>query len=152
LISKQQNKTVKGDESGRTQMEPAKERRRYQRYSVKPGVFALLGPDSSRMGRIIDISPDGLAFLYKNGRDKLARFYKMSILFDDSPDSSYSPFIFNVKVVSDVEIENESPFSSAVIKRFGMQFDDLTYYQKAWLAECIRDHTNGVVECMLSLE
>jgi hypothetical protein len=129
-----------------------KERRNHERYSVRPGVLAVLGPDSSRMGQIIDISPDGLAFYYKNGRDKLAESYRMSILFDDSLDSSYSPFIFNVKVVSDIEIENESPFSSAVIKRFGVQFNDLTYYQKAWLSECIRDHTTGLLECALPPE
>jgi len=133
-------------------MEARKERRKHERYSVRPGVLAVLGPDSSQMGQIVDISPDGLAFHYKNGRDKLAKSYKMSILFDDSLDSNYSPFIFNVKVVSDIEIENESPFSSAVIKRFGMQFNDLTYYQKAWLAECIRDHTTGLLECTLPPE
>jgi hypothetical protein len=104
------------------------------------------------MGQVVDISPDGLAFLYKNGRDKISKSYKMSILFDDSLESSYSPFIFDVTVVSDIVIENESPFSNAVIKRFGMQFNDLTYYQRAWLVECIRDHTTGLLECKLPLE
>ncbi len=133
-------------------MEARRERRKHERYSVRPGVLAVLGPDSSRMGQIVDISPDGLAFHYKKGRDNLAESYKMSILFDDSLDSNYSPFIFDVKVVSDIEIENESPFSSAVIKRFGMQFNDLTYYQKAWLTECIRDHTIGLLECKWPVE
>jgi len=134
------------------EMEAGKERRNHKRYSVRPGVFAVLGPDSSRMGQIIDISPDGLAFHYKNGRDKIAKSYKMSILFDDSLEPSYSPFIFEVTVVSDIVIESESPFSNAVVKRFGMQFLDLTYYQRAWLAECIRDHTTGLLECKLPPE
>jgi len=130
-------------------MRAGKERRKHKRYSVKPGVFAVIGPDSSRMGQIVDISPDGLAFYYKNCRDKISKSYKMSILFDDSLEASYSPFIFDVTVISDIVIEDDSPFSNAVIKRFGMRFSDLTYYQRAWLTECIRDHTTGLLECKL---
>ncbi len=121
------------------------ERRNHARFKVESGVFAVLGPYSVQMGQIVDISESGLAFHYKKGGEIIADSYEVSILFDGTKDASYSPFKFNAKAVSDVAVANESPFSTAVIRRFGMQFSGLTYYQRSWLTECIRNHTTGKV-------
>jgi len=113
---------------------------------VKPGVFAVLGPYSSQMGQVVDISQGGLSFQYKQGNEKKLDTYEVSILFDGRSDSNTSPFKFIGKPVSDVEVRNKNPFSTSVIRRFSIAFKDLTYYQQAWLAECIRNHTCGPID------
>jgi hypothetical protein len=118
------------------------EQRAHQRFTAVPGVLAVLGPNSKKMGQILDISKGGLAFKYKNGtREADADSYQLSILLDDNSSLSHRPFKFNASIVSDIEVANEVQFSNAVIKRCGIQFHDLTYYQQSWLDECIRNHT-----------
>lgn len=122
------------------------DRRNHTRFMVKPGVFAVLGPYSFQMGQIVDISEGGLAFQYKKGKEKDADLYEVSILFDGKSDNNTSPFKFTGKAISDVEVKSSNPFSTAVIRRFSMKFEELTYYQQSWLAECIRNHTTGQVD------
>jgi hypothetical protein len=122
------------------------ERRNHIRFLVKPGVFAVLGPYSFQMGQIVDISEGGLAFQYKQGKEESADTYEVSILFDGKSDNNTSPFKFTGKAISDVEVRGTNPFSTAVIKRFSIEFENLTYYQQAWLSECIRNHTIGKVD------
>jgi len=119
------------------------EQRAHDRYKAKPGVLAVLGPFSKKMGQVIDISKGGLAFHYKNGVVEVQEdAYELSILFDDSNGMNHRPFKFSASIVTDFEVENEVQFSNAVIRRCGMQFADLTYYQKTWLDECIQNHTD----------
>jgi hypothetical protein len=40
------------------------ERRKQKRFRVPRGIFVLINPDSSKVGQIIDIGMDGLAFDY----------------------------------------------------------------------------------------
>jgi len=122
------------------------DRRNHTRFMVKSGVFAVLGPYSFQMGQIVDISEGGLAFQYKQGKEKDSDLYEISILFDGKADNNTSPFKFTGKVISDVEVRSTNPFSTAAIRRFSMKFEDLTYYQQAWLSECIRNHTIGKVD------
>lgn len=122
------------------------DRRNHIRFAVKPGVFAVLGPYSSQMGQIIDISKGGLAFQYKQGKEEKADIYEVSILFDGKSDSNTSPFKFVGKAVSDVAVKSSNPYSIAEVRRFSMAFTDLTYYQQAWLEECIQKHTTGQID------
>jgi hypothetical protein len=46
------------------------ERRKYERFQVSMGLFVVLGPHSTKMGRVIDVSPAGLAFSHVD-RDEL---------------------------------------------------------------------------------
>ena len=118
------------------------EQRAHKRFKAQAGSLAVLGPKSKKMGQIIDISKGGLAFHYKNGVvEEPDDAYELSILFDDRDNITHRPFKFNASIVSDFEVENQVQFSTAVIKRCGVQFDDLTYYQQTWLDECIRNHT-----------
>ena len=122
------------------------DRRNHIRFAVKSGVFAVLGPYSSQMGPIIDISKGGLAFQYKQGNEKIADMYEVSILFDGKSDSNTSPFKFVGKAVSDVAVKSTNPYSTAAVRRFSIAFTDLTYYQQSWLEECIRNHTVGQID------
>lgn len=122
-------------------MERVNERRKYQRFNVKPGVLAVFGPASEKMGQIIDISQGGLSFNYKSGRETADDSYELSILFDDNSNLNHRPCKFSASVVSDIEIENEKQYSTAVIRRCSLRFEDLTYYQKTWLDDCMRNYT-----------
>ncbi len=127
-------------------MERVAERRKHKRFNVQPGVLAVLGPASAKMGQIIDVCRGGLAFHYKEGNEKSAESYELSILFDDNNKLNHRPFKFNTSVVSDIEVVNEKPFSKAIIRRCSLEFDDLTYYQTAWLDDCIRNYTTGSIQ------
>lgn len=122
------------------------DRRKHIRFAVKPGAFAILGPYSSQMGPILDISKGGLSFQYKQGKEKKADIYEVSILFDGKSETNTSPFKFVGKAVSDVAVRSNNPYSIAEVRRFSMAFTDLTYYQQAWLEECIRNHTTGQID------
>jgi len=117
------------------------EQRAHKRFKAQAGVLAVLGPNSKKMGQLIDISKGGLAFHYKNGIEEPDVNYELSILFDDSNTLNHRPFKFNASIISDIKVRNEVQFSTATIKRCGIQFEDLTYYQETWLDECIRNHT-----------
>lgn len=122
-------------------MERVSERRKYQRFNVKPGVLAVFGPASEKMGQIIDISQGGLSFNYKEGPGMADGSYELSILFDDNSNLNHRPCKFSASIVSDIKIENEKQYSAAVIRRCGLQFGALTYYQKTWLDDCMRNYT-----------
>lgn len=118
------------------------EQRAHERFKAKSGVLAVLGPDSKKMGQVIDIGKGGLAFNYKNGiKEPDDEAHELSILFDDNNSLNHRPFKFYTSIVSDIEVKNEIQFSTATIWRCGLQFEDLTYYQQTWLDECIRNHT-----------
>jgi hypothetical protein len=117
------------------------EQRAHERFEAQPGVLAVLGPNSRKMGQVLDISKGGLAFNYKNGIKEPEEVYELSILLDDSNGLNHRPFKFNAAVVSDKKVANDVQFSNATIRRCGVQFLDLTYYQQTWLDECIRNHT-----------
>ncbi len=117
------------------------ERRKHKRFNVEPGVLAVLGPSSAKMGQIIDVCQGGLSFHYKDGNEQPAESYELSILFDDNNNLNHRPFKFNTSLVSDIEVANEKQFSTAVIRRCSLKFEDLTYYQTAWLDDCIRNYT-----------
>ncbi len=116
------------------------ERRKYKRYKVQDGVFAVLGPQSSRMGQLIDISNGGAAFYHKDTREMSEKNDELSILFDNNQTSvSYGPLKFQAAIVSEVTVDNGR--TSNATRRCGLEFKNLTYYQRAWLIECIQNYT-----------
>lgn len=118
------------------------DRRQHKRYPVQDGVFAVLGPFPTKMGQIIDISDGGLSFYHRNGSDSDSCSYELSILFDDSQNSiNYGPLKFHAQVVSETDINDEDGATTPAVKRCGLAFEDLTYYQRSWLADCIQNFT-----------
>ncbi len=122
------------------------EYRTQKRFNVQDGVLAILGPYSYKIGQLIDISQGGIAFYYKKGQERQVDSYELSIIFNDNNSLSHRLFKFNTTIVSDIQMDNENKFSSAVVRRCGLQFSELSYYQKTWLDYCIRNYTTG--ECV----
>jgi len=122
------------------------ERRKHKRFQVPAGSFVAVGPRSTILGEIIDVSIGGLAFHYIDkeslNRSHLDMFFTEHDLF--LPDV---PF----KTVSDLEIKVfcriiEGAHSRFIImRRYGGQFEDLTQSQTSQL-ECLsRNCTMGEV-------
>jgi c-di-GMP-binding flagellar brake protein YcgR len=123
--------------------EQTTDRRQHKRYSVQDGVFAVLGPFPTKMGQIIDISNGGLSFYHRNGLDSEPDTYELSILFDDNQNSiNYGPLKFQAQVVSETDIKDNAESNTTPMTRCGLAFEDLTYYQRSWLADCIQNFTH----------
>jgi hypothetical protein len=125
-------------------MEDKTERRQQQRYKASEDVFAVVGPDAEIMGRIQEIGEGGLSFTYREkNRQTIAvsTIQQLSILSDGYHASKNEPSKFSVKVISDSQAEKETTFKESTVRRIGIQFYDLTFYQKAWLAECMKKYT-----------
>jgi hypothetical protein len=116
------------------------ERRKHQRFRVREGVFAVLGPHSNKIGTIIDISMTGLAFNYiEDTVDQQDKSFELNIfLAEDS---------FHLNNIRFQEITDQRakkvPFSSINLRRRGVRFDTLTPAQTSQLGHFIRNHTVG---------
>ena len=116
------------------------ERRREKRYKVRPGAFAALANGPQRLGQIRDISMVGLSFRYIDSRNKTSPNGVLKILLaGDGLIMDNLPY----KSVSDVAIENQSPFSSVPMRRMHIAFEDLSPRQLSLLDEFILNHTMG---------
>jgi len=118
------------------------EQRKHKRYLVKDRAFAVLGPDALKLCHMIDISKGGLSFRYFIDSEELAEeLFDLGILYGDDFYLEKIP----ARVVSDNVIENNSYFSSIIMKRRGIQFGDLTRRQKEQLEYFIENNTTGEV-------
>jgi len=118
------------------------EQRKHKRYLVKDRAFAVLGPDALKLCHMIDISKGGLSFRYFIDSEELAEeLFDLGILYGDDFYVEKIP----ARVVSDNVIENNSYFSSIIMKRRGIQFGDLTRRQEEQLEYFIENNTSGEV-------
>ena len=118
------------------------ERRKHKRLRVPRNAYVLLRPHDAEVGRIIDISPDGLAFDYAGSEEVSNELSELDILITDNG------FRLNkvpCKTVSSVQIY-ESPSGSIRKKRCGVQFGGLTQSQRSQLTHFIQNHTTGETE------
>ena len=137
------------------------ERRKYERYHVKTGTFALLRSTSIefskiremgmgeigfavikskpiKMGQIININMNGLAFEYIERRNKAIKVFKLDILY--AQDAFYlGKLLF--KPTFDYIIESEIPLDTFTVRRCGVEFGALTFYQKSRLEYFLNKHT-----------
>jgi hypothetical protein len=121
------------------------ERRKHKRFQVQDSAFVVLrapGPHSTKVGQIVDMSRQGLAFRYIASEERSGGSIELEILLGDH--SFYLnkiPFI----TISDCEVANEIPFSCIQMKRTGVQFGDLAPNQLSQIEYFIRNHTTGEV-------
>ena len=115
-----------------------KERREYQRFRVQEGTFAVFGPDSNKIGQIIDISMGGLAFHYMSGEEPNGSKELNIFLAESSFYLRKIPF----RTVWDQDTR-QVPFSSIDIRRCGVEFGSLSEAQSSQLESFIDDHTLG---------
>ena len=114
------------------------ERRKRKRFQVHVGAFAVIRPESTKLGQIIDISHEGLSFQYpvaasqSNGASELDVFL--------AGDGFYLEKI-PIKTVSDLKVPKKFSNRSLPMRRCGVQFGELTDNQIAQLEYFIQKHT-----------
>ncbi len=121
-------------------------RRKSKRFKVMENIFAVLKPNYTQMGQVIDINKSGLSFQYidsaedetsTSSRPKLAIFLnKGDIYLDNIP----------VKTTSIYEIEDVLFYNSLKKMRIGIQFNELAFNQLIQMEYFILNHTRDILE------
>lgn len=122
-------------------MSDHKENRKFTRFKMKEGAYAISSPLKSNelLGQIIDISMGGLSFSYLDYDNK----YKSIELSDIDLFISGAGFFFNnlqIKTISDVVLPDKHSFSSLPIRRRSIQFESLSKQDRANLDNFIREY------------
>ena len=112
------------------------DRRRQQRFDVRNSAFVLLGPDSTKLGALIDISMGGLSFNHMARKPPSNELYELDIFLIDQ-DFYLQQVPFNI--VWDCPTE-ENPLSSITMRRCGVQFGQMTHTQMSQLEYFIQAH------------
>lgn len=127
------------------------EHRKHTRYQVPEGSFVTLGPSSSVLGQILDISMGGLAFRYINSRSDAPKQESYVDIYLTEGDLCLAAV--PVKAVSDFaapdtvtcKADGPLPVSCRGMRRCGVQFGEMTQGQMSQLAHCIQSHTIGAL-------
>jgi hypothetical protein len=117
------------------------EKRKYERFEVPIGVFVVLGPHSTKVGRVIDVSRSGLAFRHVDREEPLDGLRELDMFhIDNGFCLKKVPF----EIIWDFE-NDESPVSFMRRRDSGVQFGKLTPKQRSHLKHFIQEHTMGAV-------
>jgi hypothetical protein len=121
--------------------------RRHKRHKVTDGTLVVLDPYFALIGKIVDISHGGLSFHYKGNGEIMSDSCEVSFMFDNTTNNiKYGPFKFSMNIISDTKIEYKNLNNSNGMKCCRMKFQDLSYYQKLWVEECIRSLTTSMAK------
>jgi hypothetical protein len=117
------------------------ERRSHGRFPVKQGVYALLKNGASKLGQIKNISKGGLAFMYINGGEKMNGSLLLDIFL-----SGFGFYLKDIPCnkISDIRVENKSPFSDFKMRHLGVQFSELNHDQLNLLDMFIQNYTISI--------
>jgi hypothetical protein len=116
------------------------ERRGNKRFHATTGAFAVLGPNSTKVGRVIDISLSGMAFRHVDKEEPLSGLNELDVfMIDDDFHMNKIPF----EAVSDYEIPNEGHPAFIRTRQSSLRFGELTPRQRSQLEYFIQNHTLG---------
>jgi len=116
------------------------ERRENKRFYAPAGAFAVLGPNATKVGRVMDISLSGLAFRHVDKEESMSELNEIDVfMIDDNFHVNKIPF----EAVSDYEIMNEGPLALMTTRQSGLRFGELTPSQRSLLEYFIQNHTLG---------
>ena len=120
-------------------MTKRKEHRKRKRFQVPKGVFVWVGPHFTKVGRLRDLSTDGLAFRYVGNSKPSSGSYADIFMLEGDLFLAKLP----IKIVSDVEIVEKAPSGSVTVRRCCVKFRKRTLRQKAELERFIEDYAIG---------
>jgi hypothetical protein len=116
------------------------ERRGSKRFHASTGAFAVLGPNSTKVGRVIDISLSGLAFRHVDKKEPLNGLNELDVFtIDDDFHMNKVPF----EAVSDYEVTDEGSSAFMRTRQSSLRFGELTPSQRSQLEYFIQNHTLG---------
>ena len=114
------------------------DRRENARSYAQEGAFAIHRNHAIKMGQILNVSRNGLAFSYIDDGEQQNGSFDLDIFV---PDNNFLLKRVPSKIISDCEIVNEIPFSSITMRRCGVQFEELTGSQISQLEYFLQNHT-----------
>jgi hypothetical protein len=117
-----------------TRREPV-ERRQHTRFRVPEGTMAVFGGPNATVGRIIDISMAGLAFVYVSDKKPAGEASEVDILLADDLSHLYG---LPCETIYDVDNGNTRPSASMTERRRGVKFKGLTLSQTLHLQDLLR--------------
>ena len=101
------------------------ERRKHERLQIQHGAFVILKSYDNKVGRIVDISLDGLTFIYHTSGDGSVMATQLDIFVAGSPIHMNK---IPCRTISDFEIDSDI-HRSMIIRRCGVQFGTLNQGQ-----------------------
>jgi hypothetical protein len=122
------------------------DRRKRRRFRVQDGAFVILSPSDAGVGRLIDISFDGLSFDYVTTQKPSGEPTELQIFVTDSPFRLYK---IPCRTITDFKTF-QIPHTHSHRRRSGVQFGDLTesqisqleyFMQKYATEEVSQEHT-----------
>jgi hypothetical protein len=113
------------------------ERRKRRRLCVQDGAFVILSPSDAGVGRLIDISIDGLSFDYVTTQEPSGEPTELEIFVTDS---AFRLYKIPCRTITDLKTF-EIPQSCTHRRRSGVQFGPLTEIQKSQIEYFIRKYT-----------
>ena len=120
-----------------TYREPEPDRRKLKRLKIKNAAYVILKPSDTGVGRLIDISIEGLTLDYITSRKPEIQPTKLEIFVNNSPFRLYE---IPCKTITDFATF-EAHDGSLSKRRRGIQFGKLTSTQRAQLEYFIQNHT-----------
>jgi len=119
------------------------ERRKHKRFKAAQGAYAVLGPETSKLGQIKDISMGGLAFKYLADEARPNGDGELDIIIRQN---NYWLRKIPIQIVSDFELARENAFSTIRLRQQGVQFGKLTSDQTSQLEFILKNHTSWIEE------
>ncbi|MBW2172237.1 MAG: hypothetical protein JRF69_09715 [Deltaproteobacteria bacterium] len=113
-------------------------RRRHKTFQIESSAFVVY--HSNKLGRIVDISMDGLSFSHveRDGTPRKLRDLDVFLIDRDF-------YLKNVPVEANSVVKTYQPsFSSIYLGRYSVQFGELTKKQRSRIEYLIRNHTTEV--------
>jgi hypothetical protein len=117
------------------------ERRKRERCQIQHGAFVILKSCDNKVGRIVDISLDGLTFIYDPSGEGSATATQLDIFVAGSPIHMNK---IPCRTISDVEIDSDI-YRSLIKRRCGMQFGTLRQDQIFQLNYLVQHNTIPMV-------
>ena len=115
------------------------EQRKHKRFYVQNGTYAMLKYKPAVMGRIMNMSKDGLAIRYIDGEQQLSGSNLLDIFMQDS---SFYVEKLQVKTISDREVTDKHSSGSNKVRQRGVQFEGLNPIQLFQLYYLLQNYTN----------
>jgi signal transduction histidine kinase len=117
------------------------ERRRYPRYVANSGAFVISKADPSHRGELVDISLSGLSFRYLDAAQNIGRVEEITVC---TADELHRVDNLKCRTVFDLNTESDTKSISSVLKRRGVQFEDLTHTQMEQLRYFIKENVKEI--------
>ena len=119
-------------------------RRKDQKLSIQENVFAALRPHFKKLGKVSDISLNGLSFDYISNGSSSEGHLEVDLF---GKNQTFYLGQIKCRVVSDSSIDDHTPLSSLRISRLTLEFENLTDEQRSKLKQVIRNSSLTAARC-----